>query len=127
MLADRADWVCVPIDVYSDLTPYFKMGIKVCIQKIMFVMNGLMSKDPVEHETAKEHMKRVSQWLQACEIKMVDDVDTILEVQDRIGFIQKFNSFMNTQPMEIQEMFGTPVNFEFSNKGTIEQKVAAYR
>ena len=43
MLKDRADWVCVPIYVYSDLSAYDNFGLEVCIQKIMFLMNGLMS------------------------------------------------------------------------------------
>jgi D-alanine-D-alanine ligase-like ATP-grasp enzyme len=57
---------------------------------------------------------------------MVDEIDKILKVQDRFSFIAKFNSFMATQPQQIRDLFGTPINFEFTNKGTIDQKVNSY-
>ena len=43
MLEDRPDYVCVPVYLYSDLSVYNNMGIKICIQKIMMHMNGLIA------------------------------------------------------------------------------------
>lgn len=97
MLTDRPDWVCVPIYVYSDLNAYNGFGIEVCIQKIMFLMNGLMSKpSSVEYLKAVDDKRRLDDWLEKQQIRMVDEIDAILEIQDRILFIDKFNSFLKT-------------------------------
>lgn len=79
MLADRADWVCVPINVHSDLEAYNNFGIELCIQKIMFLMSGLMtSSDSAVYQKASADKARLLEWLNGKNIKMVDEIDTIL-------------------------------------------------
>jgi hypothetical protein len=63
----------------------------------MFLMNGLMSKpSSVEYLKAVDDKRRLDDWLEKQQIRMVDEIDAILEIQDRILFIDKFNSFLKT-------------------------------
>ena len=64
MLADRKEYVCVPIYLYSDLEAYNNFGIKVCVQKIMFYMNSLLaSPDSKENIQALEEKKRLEAFI----------------------------------------------------------------
>lgn len=128
MLSDHQDWVCVPIYVYSDLEAYDNLGIEVCIQKIMFLMNGLMADQGSEAYIKAVKVKaNLYDWLEGNRIKMVDEIDAILSIQDRFEFIRGLNSFLNTQPKHIKDLFSTPLYFEFLNQGSIDEKVTAYK
>jgi len=43
MLVDRPSYVCVPIYVFDDLEAYSGVGLTLCVQKIMYLMNGLLA------------------------------------------------------------------------------------
>jgi len=43
MLTDRSTYVTVPIYCFDEIDIYSGFGIKVCIQKIMYLMQGLQA------------------------------------------------------------------------------------
>lgn len=51
---------------------------------------------------------------------MLDPVDPILAVNDRIEFSRKMTEFMSTLNKELKNKFGLPEYVEFSNTGKLE-------
>lgn len=99
MLVDRPSYVCVPMYVFDDLYSYSGVGLSICVQKIMFLMNGLLaSPNSPEYIKSSEARQRLDAFLFQNNLQMVDKIERILKVQDRFSFISKFNSFMATQP-----------------------------
>ena len=97
MLVDRPSYVSVPIYVYDDLDAYSGFGLTICVQKIMYLMNGLLATPgSPEHVKSTEARDRLDRFLAVNDLLMVDEIDKILKVQDRFSFIAKFNSFMAT-------------------------------
>lgn len=48
---------------------------------------------------------------------MIDDVDSIMQVNDRIKFITKLRELFKTLPEEVSQKFGTPRSLEYLNTG----------
>lgn len=94
----------------------------------MFLMNGLMAEPGSEaHTKATKEKTRLHEWLSNNRIRMVDEIDTILGIQDRFDFIRQLKQFLACQPSHIADLFKTPLYFELVNRGTTDEKVTAFK
>lgn len=93
MLADRPNYVCVPINVDDDLDAYQHCFSKnaernVIVQKIMLLMNGLtQNPSSPEYIKASKDWARINNFLAKTNTKMMDEIDACLHISDRIKFV----------------------------------------
>ena len=81
MLTDRPTYVTVPIYPFDDMEIYSGFGLKVCIQKIMYLMQGLQAAPgSPQHTKSTEARVRLDHFLAKNNIILVDELDRCLEI-----------------------------------------------
>ena len=90
MVEEHAGVVAVPIPFYGNLDAYDLYRLSMCIWKV----GGHYERAVSDHQTHQEDQTRLNKWLRKNHIKLVDEIDSVLNAFDRVKLQTSLKSFM---------------------------------
>ena len=125
MVEEHEGVVAVPINFYGKLDAFDRYGLNMCIWKVGGHYERAVS-DPQTHRSDQE---RLNKWLTKNNIKLIDEIDSVLSAFDRVKLQTDLKNFMKRQPWRVRWNFDVPRYVVLNNLQAVpvDQRLEEYK